>query len=507
MHDPRSDAEASPATRARDGANQVASRGFAGQPPGLATLFFTELWERFSYYGMRALLALFIVTPLAGGGLGLTTVDAARIYGNYTMAVYMLSIPGGFIADRYLGAHRSVLIGGAIIACGHFTLAVSTMATFYAGLALVALGSGLFKPNISAMVGGLYREGDDRRDAGFSIFYMGINIGGFIAPLVTGFLAQSALFKSWLSAWGFDPALSWHWGFGAAGVGMTLGLTVYLLQRRRLAEVGCPPTIAAAPWGAALLVVAGTAAVMGLTMLSDAVHLLRVLFLLVPVGAIAWFASRGDLEGTRIAAAFVLFIAAMIFWAIFEQAGITIALFAGKLTRTELLGWSFPSAWLLSLNALFVILLAPLFAWVWVRLGAHQPSSPMKFVLGLFFLGLSFLLMVPAALLTGEGRVSPLWLFGLFFLQTVGELFLSPVGLSTMTKLAPMRLVGLMLGVWFLGAAWGNKLAGVLGAGFKASDASGLAVFFLQQSALVGAATLLLLLLVPWVKRLMGGIH
>jgi POT family proton-dependent oligopeptide transporter len=225
------------------------------------------------------------------------------------------------------------------------------------------------------------------------------------------------------------------------------------------------------------------------------------------VGAIAWFASRGDLDGQRIAAVFVFFIAAMIFWAIFEQAGITIALFAGQLTRTEFFGWSFPSAWLLSLNSLFVILLAPLFAWAWVHLGARQPSSPVKFVLGLFFLGLSFLLMVPAAMLTGEGRVSPLWLVGLFFLQTVGELFLSPVGLSTMTKLAPMRLVGLMLGVWFVGAAWGNKLAGVLGSGFTATDASGLAVFFLQQSALVGAATLLLLVLVPWVKRLMSGIH
>jgi POT family proton-dependent oligopeptide transporter len=207
------------------------------------------------------------------------------------------------------------------------------------------------------------------------------------------------------------------------------------------------------------------------------------------------------------AAVFVFFIAAMIFWAIFEQAGITIALFADQLTRTEVMGRAFPSAWLLSLNALFVIMLAPLFALAWVRLGAHQPSSPMKFVLGLFFLGLSFLLMVPAALLTAQGRVSALWIVGLFFLQTVGELFLSPVGLSTMTKLAPMRLVGLMLGVWFLGAAWGNKLAGVLGSGFTATDASGLAVFFLQQAALVGVATVLLLVLVPWVKRLMGGIR
>ncbi|HEX9881404.1 MAG TPA: peptide MFS transporter [Hyphomicrobium sp.] len=507
MHDPRRNDEASPAKRAGDGIGEPPGNGFAGHPRGLATLFFTELWERFSYYGMRALLALFVVAPLAGGGLGLTTVDAARIYGNYTMAVYMLSIPGGFIADRYLGAHRAVLAGGAIIACGHFTLAVNSPTAFYAGLALVALGTGLFKPNISAMVGGLYREGDERRDAGFSIFYMGINIGGLVAPLVTGFLAQSALFKSWLSAWGFDPALSWHWGFGAAGVGMTLGLIVYLLQGRRLADVGRAPAVPAAPWGAALLVVAGTGAVMALTMLSDDYHWMRALFLLVPLGAIAWFATMGDLDGKRVAAVFVFFIAAMVFWAIFEQAGITIALFADQLTRSEIAGFPFPSAWFQSLNPLFVIALAPLFAWGWVRLGPRQPSSPVKFVLGLLFLGLSFLLMVPAAMLTAEGRVSPLWLVGLFFLQTVGELFLSPVGLSTMTKLAPMRLVGLMLGVWFVGAAWGNKLAGILGSGFTAADASGLAVFFLQQAALVGVTTLLLLVLVPWVKRLMGGIH
>jgi proton-dependent oligopeptide transporter, POT family len=494
---------------AHDAAPSAQRTGFAGQPRGLATLFLAELWERFSYYGMRALLALFIVAPIASGGLGLTTVEAARIYGNYTMAVYMLSIPGGFIADRYLGAHRAVLIGGIFIACGHYTLAINSLTAFYIGLTLIALGTGLFKPNISAMVGGLYREGDERRDAGFSIFYMGINIGGLAAPLITGFLAQSVMFKQWLSEWGFDPALSWHWGFGAAGVGMTLGLIAYVAQGRHLAHVGRPPKIAAAPWGAAVLVVAGTLAVMALTVLSDTAgyEWLRAMYIVVPVAGIAWFAAQGDLDSKRIAAVFVFFIAAMIFWAIFEQAGLTIALFADKLTARSFAGVTFPSAWFQSLNPLFVILLAPIFAWSWVRLGPHQPSSPMKFVLGLTFLGLSFLLMVPAAMLTAEGRVSPLWLVGLLFLQTVGELFLSPVGLSTMTKLAPMRFVGLMLGVWFLGAAWGNKLAGVLGGGFTATDAGGLAWFFAQQAVLVGVATLMLLALVPWVKRLMGGVH
>jgi proton-dependent oligopeptide transporter, POT family len=481
--------------------------GFVPHPSAFSTLFFTELWERFSYYGMRALLALFIVTPIAAGGLGLSTVEAARIYGNYTMAVYLLAIPGGFIADRYLGAHRAVLLGGTLIALGHYTLAVDSITAFYAGLTLVALGTGLFKPNISAMVGRTYEQGDPRRDAGFSIFYMGVNIGALIAPLITGFLAQSDLFKSWLTSWGFDPALSWHWGFGAAGVGMTFALIVYLRQASVLSKFGAPPALCTRSRGVLGFVLAGTLAVFALAVLSDrpGFEWLRALFLLVPLAAIALLVARGDLESRRLAAVAVLFIASMVFWAIFEQAGITIALFADQLTRTEAAGLSFPSTWLLSFNALFVILLAPIFAWAWVHFGSRQPSSPMKFALGLLFLGLSVVLMIPAALLTAQGRVSSLWLVGLFFLQTVGELFLSPVGLSLMTKLAPARLVGLILGVWFLAAAWGNKLAGVMGSGFT-TNPHALALLFAQQAAFVGVATIVLLALVPWVKRLMGGI-
>lgn len=488
----------------------TAQRGpFSGQPRGLSTLFFAELWERFSYYGMRALLTLFIVTPIASGGMGLSSVDAARVYGNYTMAVYLLSIPGGYIADRYLGARQAVLIGGSIIALGHFSLAMPTTTTFYVGLALVAIGTGLFKPNISAMVGGLYRPDDDRRDAGFSIFYMGINIGGLMAPIITGFLAQAPEFKALLRSWGLDPAMSWHWGFGAAGVGMSIGLWVFARQSARLGTVGLRPQVAPGAWLPSALVIAGTLAVLGLTLLSDhpSFHWLRAAFLLVPIAAVVWFAMRTELDGQRLAAVFVFFIAAMIFWAIFEQAGITIALFGLDLTRNELFGWTFPAAWYQSLNPLFVILLAPLFAALWIKLGPSQPSSPVKFALGLFFLGLSFLLMVPAAMLTAEGKVSPLWLVGLFFLQTVGELLLSPVGLSTMTKLAPPKLVGLILGIWFLAAAWGNKLAGILGGGFTAADPAALTQFFLQQAAMVGVATLALFLLVPWIKQLMGGVR
>ena len=493
----------------RSSTELIGASGLVPYPRAFTTLFFTELWERFSYYGMRALLAMFIVAPIAAGGLGLSSVEAARIYGNYTMAVYLLAIPGGIIADRYLGAHRAVLVGGTLIALGHYTLSVDSITAFYAGLTLVALGTGLFKPNISAMVGRTYEEGDPRRDAGFSIFYMSVNIGALIAPLITGFLAQSDMFKGWLANHGFDQALSWHWGFGAAGVGMTVALIVYLRQTSILARFGQPPAPGIVSWGAIGFVLAGTLAVMSLTVLSDrsGFEWLRGLFLLVPLAAIAWFVARGDIESRRLAAVAVLFIASMLFWAIFEQAGITIALFADQLTRTEVAGVSFPSTWLLSFNALFVILLAPFFAWAWVRLGPRQPSSPMKFALGLLFLGLSVLLMVPAALLTAQGRVSPLWLVGLFFLQTVGELFLSPVGLSLMTRIVPTRLVGFILGVWFLAAAWGNKLAGILGSGFTASDPHALAMLFLQQAAFVGVATLVLLALVPWVKRLMGGVR
>lgn len=483
-------------------------------PAGLRTLFFTELWERFSYYGMRALLVLFMVAPPEHGGLGFSTVEAAVVYGNYTMAVYMLAIPGGFVADRWLGASRAVLIGGWIIALGHFTLALHSTLAFYLGLALVALGTGLFKPSISALVGSLYAKGDERRDAGFSIFYMGINIGAFLAPLVTGFLAQSGQFKGWLGAAGLDPASSWHYGFAAAGVGMALGLLVYRRQVSQFQTIEAllhatedPP--ADSSWRNMALLVAATAALAGMMLLSDREGFawLRTVLLVSPVLGILWFATRPAEAQRRTAAILVFFLAAMIFWAIFEQAGLSIALFADQLTRAEVFGFSFPSAWFQSLNALFVIMLAPLFAAMWGRLGSRQPSSPVKFALGLFFLALSFLLMVPAAQLTADGRVSPLWLVGLFFLQTVGELLLSPVGLSTMTKLAPVRATGLVLGVWFLGSAFGNKLASVLGAGFTSTDAEGLSRFFFDQGLMVGGAALLMLVMTPLIRRWMGGVR
>jgi POT family proton-dependent oligopeptide transporter len=340
---------------------------------------------------------------------------------------------------------------------------------------------------------------------------MGINVGAFSAPLITGWLAQSVEFKGLLQRWGFNPAHSWHWGFAAAGVGMTAGLIVYLLTGRRLAHVGHPPDAAAPrPWGKLAVVLLGAALLFALVRLSDTnprYAWIRYGYVVLPVLAILWFGFQASLDRKRIAAVFVFSLAAIIFWAIFEQAGSTISLFGDQLTRNQIFGWTFPSAWFQSVNSLFVMLLAPLFAWLWVRLGDRQPSSPAKFTLGLFFLGLSFVLMVPAARLTVAGQVSPLWIVGLFFLQTIGELLLSPVGLSTMTKLAPPKLLGLIMGIWFLAAALGNKLAGVLASEFTATDGQALAGFFLHQAIWVGVATLALLACVPWVKKLMGGVR
>lgn len=484
--------------------------GVGGHPRGLTPLFLTEMWERFSYYGMRALLILFMVKSAAEGGLGYDTKHAAAIYGTYTMSVYLLCILGGFIADNFIGARRAVMVGGIVIAAGHFLLALSSSTTFLIGLILIAIGTGLLKPNISTMVGGLYRPSDERRDAGFSIFYMGINLGALIAPLVTGYFAQSEQWKAVMAGWGLDPAKSWHWGFGAAGVGMTLGLIVYWGQRDRLQHVGETPPRGAdgsRPWGKLALVAAASGALI-LTMRASDEHPSLVFAIFgLEIAAVLFFALQPSQESKRLAAILVLFIAAQVFWAIFEQMGSSISLFADRLTNNEIFGHPFPSSWWQSVNSAWVILLAPFFALLWIRLGTRQPSSPAKFVLGLLLVALSFVLMVPAAKLTADGRVSPLWLIGLYFLQTSGEMLVSPVGLSTMTKLAPPRLGGMIMGIWFLALALGNKLAGALAGEFTSESPAELASFFWHQALWVGLATLALFALVPWVKRLMSGIR
>ena len=447
------------------------SSGFGGHPRGLAPLFFTELWERFSYYGMRSILVLYMVAPAAQGGLGFDVKSAASLYGTYTMWVYLTGLPGGLVADRLLGARLAVLLGGVVIVCGHVSMIFHSMSLFYAGLTLIAIGTGLLKPNISTMVGSLYSEDDPRRDSGFSIFYMGINIGAVLAPLCVGYLAQGESFKRFLSSMGLDPATSWHWGFGAAAVGMTLGLIVYLLNRNRLARVGNRTTRQQKKEKQTVST--------------------------QPLTATDW---------KRIAAIFIFFLFTILFWAAYEQKGASLNLFARDLVRTEVFGMRFPSSWLQSCTPAFVILLAPIFSYLWVRLGNRQPSSPVKFTLGLLFIALAYCLLVPAAWMTAQGRISPLWLVGLYFLEVVGEMCLSPVGLSTVTKLAPVKLVGIMMGVWFLAASFGNKLAGYL-SGFYVPQAGTLMKLYGGIAAGLLISAVVLALLTPKVKKLMGTVR
>jgi POT family proton-dependent oligopeptide transporter len=441
--------------------------GLAGHPPGLATLFFVEMWERFSFYGMRAILVLYAVALPAAGGLGMDVKQAASLYGTYTMAVYILSVPGGLIADRWLGARMAVLLGGIIITCGQFALTVSSQTFFYAGLSLIAVGTGLLKPNISTMVGSLYSSSDPRRDSGFSLFYMGINVGAVMAPLACGFLAESAAFKSFLSARGFDPNMSWHWGFGAAGVGMIAGLCVYLFRRHTLAEVGSRPKASAS---------ASTE----------------------PHGAL----TRD--EWKRILAILILFTFTIMFWAAYEQKGASLNLFAKDLVRTQLGSFEFPASWLQSLTPFYVIILAPIFARMWIRMGSSQPSSPAKFALGLAAIGIAFCILVPASALTASGKISPLWLVAVYFFDVIGEMCLSPVGLSTVTKVAPVRLVGLMMGAWFFATSLGNKLAGYLSGFFVANEPSTLMSLYGGIAAMLLVSAAVLAFATPAIRRLMG---
>jgi len=438
----------------------VAEKQWFGHPRGLATCFFTEMWERFSYYGMRALLILYMVAPVDKGGLAFSTEKGASIYGWYTMGVYAMSVPGGWVADKLLGLYRSVLLGGIIIAAGHFMMAYPSLPTFYAGLISIVIGTGLLKPNVSGIVGTLYSKDDVRRDAGFSVFYMGINLGAFIAPLICGPLGQR---------------VNWHYGFGAAGVGMTLGVIQYILGKKHIA-----PGLARHEKDEANERAAERAE-----------------------GRSSSFTPQ---EWRRISVIGILFFFSMLFWGAFEQAGSSLNLFADRLTRLTFLGHSFPSTLFQSVQPLFVIIFSPIFALLWLRMGKHEPSSPTKFGFGLFFVGLSFLLLVPgAAIAQQQGlKVSPMWLIGVYFLQTVGELCLSPVGLSMVTKLAPPRIVGLMLGVFFLSISFGNKLGGYC-AGFF--DRLPLPKLFGAVAGTTLAAAFILFLLVKPIRKLMGGVH
>jgi POT family proton-dependent oligopeptide transporter len=491
-------------------AELVTNRDFLGHPRGLATLFFTEMWERFSYYGMRALLILFMTAPLTAGGLGFETAAAGAIYGLYTSMVYMTSLPGGWIADRLIGQRRAVLWGGIVIACGHFSMAFPSTATFYLGLTLIVIGTGLLKGNAAVMVGQLYAPEDHRRDAGFSIYYMGINLGAFIAPLVCGYLGQR---------------VNWHFGFAAAGAGMVLGLLQYVAGARHLGDAGLEPAPAKSPAAAMRLKeqarAAGIAALLGFVGLAGGVYsgVLPISakqvadaagygLLVLTIGFFGWLFLAGDwtpAERRRLYAIGVLFAASALFWSEFEQAGSTLNLFGDRATRTSILGWSFPSSYFQSLQPLFIIAFAPVFAWLWIRLGRREPSSPAKFGVGLLFVGSGFALLAIAANLATSGiKVAPYWLAVTYLLHTFGELSLSPVGMSATTKLAPARVAGLMMGLWYLGISVGNFIGGRLASLYGSIPLPGL---FGAIGAVGIAAGLVMFALTPSIRQLMGEVR
>jgi POT family proton-dependent oligopeptide transporter len=496
-------------------------KGFFGHPRGLMTLFFTEMWERFSYYGMRAILMLFMTAAVVDGGLGFDAAKAGPIYAMYTSMVYLSTVPGGWIADNVLGQRRSVFYGGIVIMIGHILLAMHGIAFFYAGLFAVVIGTGLLKPNISVIVGQLYTPEDQRRDAGFSIFYMGINIGAFTSPLVCGWLAQSQRFKEVLAGWGMDPMNSWHWGFGAAAVGMFFGLVQYLWTGSQLGSAGMVPTPPTSPAHAAsrrrtlrVSLVTAVASIGGLTALAitrpelmsqDNINFgFTTLLLVIVVGFFAklFLASEWTrAERARLVTIFVLFCGAAIFWGLFEQAGSTLTLFADESTSNSIFGWEFPSSWWQSVNAIFIIFLAPFFAALWPRMGKREPSYPAKFAVGLLFAGLGFAVLVGGALAAKGGvRVSPMWLLMVYLLHTIGELCLSPVGLSSMTKLAPVRVVSLMMGVWFLAASVGNFIAGRVSGYYEAFE---LPTLLGVVAATGGVMAFIMFLLVGPIRRMM----
>jgi POT family proton-dependent oligopeptide transporter len=481
-----------------------------GHPRGLATLFFTELWERFSYYGMRALLVLFMVEQIDAGGLGYSDQTATAIYGLYTGFAYLVCLPGGWIADRLWGAQRSVWVGGLIIMCGHFVLAVPGVTPFFLGLMLVCAGTGLLKPNVSAVVGDLYAPEDPRRDGGFTIFYMGINMGAALGPLVCGSLATQ----------------NWHYGFAAAGVGMLAGLIQFRRRRAWLGTAGLAPASQPSPrlrntaWTvvgavlalALLLLVAGVSGwiVFDAPSLARGTAIALIGAMILYFGYVFLAGKLTRVERNRVIVIVALVLACAMFWAGFEQAGSSLNLFAERFTLRDLAGFEVPASWFQSLNPTFIILLAPLYAmlWVWLAKRHLEPAAPAKFAFGLMILGLGFAVMIGAAALVAEGRqVWPTWLVFTYLLHTMGELALSPVGLSAMTKLAPRRFVGQMMGMWFMCTALGNAIAGLVAGTF---DVDALSTWPWQYTQIVfttmGSGLLLLAFAKP-LRRLMGGLH
>ena len=517
-------------------ANETNGKGatFFGHPRGLATLFFTEMFERFSYYGMRALLILFMAKTIAEGGLGFDDQTSGAIYGLYTMGVYILALPGGFLADRLFGLKKSVWYGGIIITLGHFTMAipglvevmgmsdasiVSSIDTFpfFIGLILIAVGTGLLKPNISSIVGSLYPDSESaKRDAGFSIFYSGINLGAFLAPLITSYLGEQ---------------VSWHLGFAAAGFFMLLGLIQYKMTAGYLDGIGDEPTFKTDEelsskeklkkgLYAVCFISVGLLALAFMKIIPvDAVYIANISGYLIVAAAVAFLGYvivLGGLEKeerNKVYVIGIVFIFSAIFWSGFEQAGSTLNLFADRFTDREMFGFVVPAGALQAVNPLFIIIFAPLFGamWVWLARKNLDPSSPVKFSLGLILLGVGFLVMYFAAKVAASGELAaPTWLLLTYMFHTFGELSLSPVGLSLTTKLAPKKFYSQMMGVWFMSVSLGNLIAGRLSGEISGEGADALAQmpdqYMLIVYTTVGAGVVLLIFS-KQIRKLMGTVH
>ncbi|MEP7321858.1 MAG: peptide MFS transporter [Saprospiraceae bacterium] len=484
---------------------------FRQHPKGLAILFGTEMWERFSYYGGRALLILYMTAAVSGQnpGLEMSVGEAGALYALYVSGVYITNLPGGWVSDKFLGARNSVFWGGVIIAAGNLLIGLTTgKPGFYAGLLFNCIGTGLLKPNVSTMVGSLYSKDDPRRDSAFSIYYMGINLGAFSSPLLAGYVGQK---------------IDWNFGFVIVGVGMILGLFLFRWGAKFLGDAGLKSkelqgdsnannkTLSkAAIWTVAAVALLSALHLTGIYPLSVTAlsNLMGILLLVVPFVYFFFLFTTGGFNGEekkRIVAIIIFYLAAALFWGAFEQAGSTLTLFADRNTNNTVFGKEFPSTWWQSVNSMWILLLSAVFAIIWLKLNnmKKEPSTPLKFTFGLLFAGLGFLLLVPAAKMISGGteRVGAYWLLGVYFLHTIGELCLSPVGLSAMTRLAPVRIVGQMMGIWFLGASLGNWIGGRVGGLFESFPLSQIFFYVFATSAL---AALVMFILIPWTKRLMG---
>ena len=492
------------------------NNGFFGHPTGLSTLFFTEFWERFSYYGMRAILILFMTTEAAQEGLGLDTETAGAAYGLYTAAVYLLSLPGGWFADNLIGQKKAIWYGGIMIMIGHLILAIPAgPGIFFLGLAFVAMGTGFLKPNISSIVGALY--GNDkgaRRDAGFSIFYMSINLGSFFGQIFVPIVA----------------AYNWHLGFGLAAIGMAAGLIWFkVTNKKHLSGIGDVPErkvkkdIQQTPvqgvlkWAIPLLLLGVLLLLqltgqINITSTTGIAEAMKAVILLIVAFYFAYVIFTGNLnreEVRKILVIAVLFVGAAIFWSGFEQAGSALNLYARDFTMRNIFGWEMPAGVLQSVNPAFIIIFAPLMGALWVKLAAKNlnPRTPIKFAIGLVLLGLGFLVMVYAAKIATTGaKTGMFFLVVTYFLHSIGELTLSPVGLSAMTKLSPAKYVSQMMGIWFVAAALGNLIAGTFGGHFDPSNVQQMPDLFMTFVKLPVGAGLVMLALSPIFNRWMGDV-